>query len=143
VSAFVDTLRRVGEAMAGAREPWWLIGSSAVVLHGVQTSVADVDVLCGEADARALLAVLGGEMLEQSGSALFRSAVFGRCETTPLPVEVMAGLAVRGAPVRFQACEWRAWGEVLVPVPSRAELIALLRRFGRPKDLARAALLEA
>ena len=131
-------------AMSALRRPWWVIGSAAVVLHGAPTSVADIDVLCGsEDDARAVISALGGEILVGTGTDLFRSTVFGRCSAIPLPVEVMAGLSVRGEPVRLTTREWRHDDDVQVPVPSRAELIALLRRFGRPKDLARAALLEA
>jgi hypothetical protein len=140
--AFSTTLARVAAAIGDAREPWWIIGSAAVVLHDAQTGVGDVDVLCGEADARKLLAALSGEARAGTGDGLFRSAVFGRCEGTPLPVDVMAGFAVRGEPVRLFTREWIACGGVRVPVPSRAELIALLRRFGRDKDLERVTLLE-
>lgn len=142
MSSVADTLFRVVDAMAASHEPWWFIGSAAVALHGVETSVADVDVLCGEEDARMLLAALGGKVSTSDGNALFRSAVFGRYQGTPLPIEVMAGFSVRGELVRLATREWIACEEVRVPVPSRDELIALLRRFGRSKDLARAALLE-
>jgi hypothetical protein len=131
------TLAQIARTMADAREPWWIIGSAAVVLHGAATSVADVDVLCGEADARTLIASLGGEVLASDVDPVFRSAVFGRCATTSLPVEVMAGLTVRGALVRLATREWIGG----VAAPSREELAALLRTFGREKDLARAALL--
>jgi hypothetical protein len=131
------TLALVARALAEAGEPWWIIGSAAVVLHGAETSVADVDVLCGEADARALIAALGGEVLLSDADPVFRSAVFGRCVGAALPVEVMAGLAVRGEPVRLTTREWIGG----VAAPSREELGALLRTFGREKDLARAALL--
>lgn len=137
-----ETLRRIDQAMARAREPWWIVGSAAVVVHAAETSVADVDVLCGEADAQELVAVLRGALVEGTATELFRSTVFGRCEATPLPVEVMAEFAVRGSPVQLRTREWLDFAGVRVPVPSRAELIALLRRFGRPKDLDRAALLE-
>jgi hypothetical protein len=133
------SLDEIAHAMAATTEPWWIIGSAAVVLHGVDTSVPDVDVLCGKADAAALLAALGGQVLPADVDPVFRSAVFGRCGGTPLPVEVMAGLTVRGAPVRLATREWRGGA----PVPSRGELVALLRRFGRAKDLARARSLEA
>lgn len=142
MSPLAETLVRVAQGMADACAPWWLIGSAAVALHGAETSVADIDVLCAEADARMVLMSLGGRVQPDGDDALFRSAVFGRCDTTTLPIEVMAGLRVRGEPVRLVTREWIACGPISVPVPSRAELIALLRRFGREKDLARAALLD-
>lgn len=142
-SALAATLARVRDALAGAQGAYWIIGSAAVVLHGARTSVADVDVLCADpANARALIETLTGEVLDETGGALFRSAVFGRCGATSLPIEVMAGFAVRGVPVILATREWREIGGVAVPVPSRVELIALLDRFGREKDLARAALLR-
>ena len=142
-SALAATLHRLAEPLGKVRGAYWIIGSAAVVLHGAETSVADVDVLCADlADARALIDALAGKVLEGTGDALFRSVVFGRCGATPLPVEVMAGFAVGGVPVRLATREWRRLGDVEVAVPSRAELVGLLERFGREKDLARTALLR-
>jgi hypothetical protein len=50
--ALGETLARVADALAGARHPWWIIGSAAVALHGADVTVGDVDVLLGEEDAR-------------------------------------------------------------------------------------------
>lgn len=133
------TLLQIASAMSRVGSPWWIIGSAAVLLHGIETSVADVDVLCGdEVDARALIAVIGGRVIESDGDPVFRSTVFGRTTMTPIPVEIMVGLHVRGEPIRLTAREWRHGA----PVPSRNELIVLLERFGREKDIARAALLR-
>lgn len=58
----------------------------------------------------------------------------------------MGGFEVRGPegwcavqPVTRQPIDWEG---IALFVPARAELVALLRRFGRAKDLARAALLH-
>lgn len=143
MNGLAETLGPVAQVLADARESWWIIGSAAVVLHGAETNVADVDVLCaGEKDAWRLLTALGGKVLSDTGSELFRSAVFGRCGGLPLPIEVMEGFAVRGEPVWLATREWRRCGGVDVAVPSRAELVVLFERFGREKDLARAALLR-
>ena len=131
--------------MTGAQGPWWIIGSAAVTLHGADVTVADVDVLLGEADARVVLSALGVTADAGEGTALFRSAVFGRWDAPPLTVEFMAGF-------RFRASGgWRAVSPVTrervvvdghpVFVPAKAELVSLLHGFGRDKDLERAALL--
>ena len=131
------TLAQVATALADAREPWWVIGSAAVVLHGGGTTVADVDLLLSRDDAEMLLRRWSLDPLIAS-DALFGSAVFARTTATPLPVEIMSGLKVRDVAVNLTTREVVAG----IAVPARGELIRLLRQFGRPKDLARAALLE-
>ena len=136
--ALHETLAMVAAAMARAVQPWWIIGSAAVALHGADVTVGDVDVLLGEDDARALLPALGIAPAAGEGTALFRSAMFARWMAPPLTVEFMAGF-------RFRAADgWR----VVMPttrervtvegaalfVPGRAELVAMLAGFGREKD---------
>jgi hypothetical protein len=133
--------------MADAVDPWWIIGSAAVALHGgVPVSVADVDVLGSVRDARAMAARLGLAADAGGGDALFRSTVFVQLGGLPMPVEVMAGFDVMAcgtwAPVWPATREWIAVGSGEVAVPSRAELRALLASFGREKDLARVKLLD-
>ncbi len=125
-------------AMARVAGPWWIIGSAAVALHGGDVTVADVDVLLGEDDARALLPALGMKAVAGEGTALFRSAVFARWTATPLTVEFMAGFHFRAGdgwrmvvPVTRERVD--VDGAALF-VPGRAELMAMLAGFGRPKD---------
>ena len=143
-----QTLVMTINAMRDARDPWWVISSAAVALHGVTPlQVGDVDVLMSIGDARRTLACLGVVPVDDPGNAMFRSAVFGRWTATPLLVEIMAGFHVATAD---------GWTEVLprtrLPVlvegcaayvPDRAELAAMLRLFGRPKDLERVRLLTS
>ena len=142
------TLVMVAEAMRDARDPWWVIASTAVALHGVAPiEVGDVDVLMSVADARRVMDQVGVVPIEDGASALFRSTLFGRWETPPLVVELMAGFHVATGP---------DWTEVLprtrvpvlvdgsvVYVPDRAELAEMLRLFGSRKDLERVRLLTA
>ena len=133
----------MGAALAAACDPWWVIGSAAAALHGARTPVADIDVLLSVRDAAALLPRLGLAVAAGRPDDRFRSEVFARWTGAALPIEFMAGLCTR---------EGDAWAPVHlstrvvvggVAVPSRRELAALMRRFGRDKDLARAALLDA
>ncbi len=140
--ALHDTLASVAQAMRAARRPWWVIGGAAAVLHGVRTaSVPDVDVLLDPGDAAGLPIVLAPGQPD----ALFRSERFGRWSAPPLPVEFMAGLSIRDgsgwAPVALTTRRAVAGYGPPLFIPERHELRALLSRFGRPKDLARAELL--
>lgn len=141
------TLELVADALAPARHDWWIIAGAACHLHGVDTGpVRDIDVLLDERDVAAVLAPLGLAPVAGTGDGLFRSRYFASWNDPPLTVELFAGFALfeRGAwqPIELASREWRRLGAARLPVPARGELEALLRRFGRPKDLARAALLS-
>ena len=62
----------------------------------------------------------------------FRSEDFARYVTPWGPVEVMGGLKVRGRVL-----------DVAGPIPTAQEQFRILKLFGRPKDLEKAARLEA
>ena len=140
------TLVHVADALSDARAPWWIIGSAAMALHGVDPGeVADVDVLMGAADARALIGRLGLENAPRPDK-MFRSEVFARWEEPPLAVDFMGDFAVR------QGAGWSAVepvtrqhvpvGSNSVAVPALIELRHLFERFGREKDRARIRLLD-
>jgi hypothetical protein len=129
------------------REPWWLIGSAAMAVHGAAVEVRDVDLLLGLEDAESFLAGRGIAAEPGVPDDLFASTVFARWPEPPFMVELFAGFRVR------DRAAWRA----LVPatrethriggahlfVPSVEELIAWGRLFGRSKDRAREPLLRA
>ncbi|MDN4630934.1 hypothetical protein QCD71_05375 [Sphingomonas sp. PsM26] len=147
-SALTLTLRAVGEVMQAAHDPWWVIASAAVALHGVELNdVADVDVLLSIGDARRLFAALDITPHPQADHPQFRSDLFGTWMAAPLPVELMAGFRYRTAhgwqAVRPQTRVAVDVVGVSVFVLDRAELSALLYGFGRPKDHVRAARLAA
>ena len=67
-------------------------------------------------------------------------------EDTARALEIMAGFAIAGPqgwwPVQPETREAIAVRDTMLFVPARSELVTLLRRMGRPKDLRRAAALE-
>jgi hypothetical protein len=142
------TLVLLAKRLDLARDPWWLIGGAAAALHGVGSGdLADIDVIMSAADASTLLEALGVPPEPDGGSALFRSEVFGRWREPPTSVDIMGG---------FQVCADGLWrpvqpatrkavviGERTLYAPERRELIAMLRLFGRPKDIVRAEALGA
>ncbi len=143
-----QTLLVTADAMRDAQDPWWVISSAAVALHGVAPiEVGDVDLLVSVGDARRVMDRLRVVPIEDGASAMFRSTLFGRWETPPLVVEIMAG---------FHVATGAGWTDVLprtrvpifvdgrvVYVPDREELVEMLRLFGRPKDLERVRLLTS
>jgi hypothetical protein len=142
-----NALGAVGAAMRAATQPWWIIGSAAVILHGATTNVADIDLLAGERDATTLATHLGLRPEQPDRHLKFRSRVFLRWPRVDYDVDIMAGLSVADAtgwstvtPTTRQSITIA--GERLF-VPVRAELMAILTRFGRPKDLERRQLLAA
>jgi len=143
-----EALAEAARLAAGARDRWWIIGSAAAFLHGAAGSaVRDIDLLMSRRDAATLLRSLGIALAPGTADPLFRSEVFGCFPAFGYAVEVMGGFSVRGPggwePVRLHGREEVAVGRHILHVPPRAELIALLRRFGREKDLERAVTLEA
>jgi hypothetical protein len=140
------TLAAVASTMAPARHEWWIIASAAVALHGADPgAINDVDVLFDPRDVGPILRQLGLETAPGAADAKFRSEQFVRWTGAPLPIEFFAGFHV------FEAGHWSAIRpatreavrvkKATLFIPERAELKAMLLRFGRPKDLARAALL--
>ena len=143
------SLDSVGNLMVEARDPWWIIASAAVALHGADPGhVADVDVLLSIADAQRILPTIGIQLLQGSAHAAFRSRIFGTWTgTTPLPVEFMADFhlysGMAWVPVRPTTRQAVEVDGAMIFIPERAELKTMLTEFGRPKDIERARRLTA
>jgi hypothetical protein len=143
----VDGLREVAALSPSLQDPWWLIGSAAMALAGLEgLDVADIDLLVSERDAAAALSAWLIPPEPPGGNDRFCSLVYGR-RPGALVIEVMAGLQVktpRGwTAVRPQTRRPVGFGGAALYIPETPELIAICRLFGRPKDLERARALEA
>lgn len=141
-----STLLALEPALSAAQYPWWVLGSGAVTLiSGKADVIRDVDVLFDQRDAGVILGQLRLAPANLPDHDQFKSAIFAQWADAALPVELFAGFCLR------EAGEWVDYtpqsriavrlGSATAFVPERAEMRALLYRFGRPKDLARAALL--
>jgi len=153
VAAALDaTLAALSARFAAAppRDPWWVIGSAAAVLAGVDGFAPhDVDVLLSARDADAFVESqrdTRDTAYVPDDDARFRSR-FARFRFAPMPVEVMGGLEVfrHGA---WQAVEIAEGSRVAcagggIPVPSLREQLRLFEWFGRDKDLAKAQRVRA
>ncbi|MDY0959139.1 hypothetical protein SOM26_10640 [Sphingomonas sp. CFBP8993] len=134
--------------MASFPEGWSIIGSAAMVLHGVDAgAVGDVDLLVEPWLADAVFDQMGVTPLTLPPDPLFRSAAFARWDKPPVPVEVMAGLHVAVAgqwqPVALSTRKRIDIAGQRLFVPESSELLALFRLFGRPKDAPRIRALAA
>lgn len=143
-----STLGGLSKLLGHCHDNYWIISSAAVALHidqDIQT--ADVDLLVSIRDAKGLMQQLGLYNGADQHDPLFHSEILLRYDELPLPVEVMAGFAVKAGnewrPIWPQTRERISFGDNPFFVPDRSELSAMLALFGRPKDLARLALLSA
>jgi hypothetical protein len=133
-------LAEVRAAAAAARDPWWIIGSAAMALHGVRgLGVGDVDLLMSRGDAATLLRSKRVEPVPGEGAGRFRSDVFGRWRAGAYVVETMGGFHVDGREL-VPTTRVETGGFY---VPAVVELIAMCELFGRPKDEERASRLRA
>ena len=144
-AASLDILASAADTM---QDPWWIFGGAAMVLWGLRDWRApDIDIMASPRDARRLIEALHGEVTPDPGEGLFRSHVFGQILTTPVPLDVMAGMDVRAGgdwvPVTFSTRVAIALEDFTVFTPSINEQIETCRLFGRPKDLLRAEMLES
>jgi hypothetical protein len=143
-----ETLAMLADVVADASEPWWIIGSAAVALHGAPvTDIRDVDLMMGLSDARHFLQRLGVESKPDTGHPKFRSEIFGTWRMPQLPVEIFAGFTLADVggwrPVALRTRRAIGVGGCTLYVPSKDELRQLLLSFGRPKDLERVRQMDA
>jgi hypothetical protein len=140
------TLEMIAEATTEAVEPWWIIGSAAVALHGAcPTGIRDVDLMMSVADAKRLMVRHELTAEPDSEHPQFRSKLFAVWRESPLPVEIFADFHIHTAEgwqaVRLQTREPVRVGQRTLFIPGRDELYDLLLSFGRAKDRERAQLL--
>lgn len=141
-------LKAVAAAMAGTPDDWWIIGSAAVALHGGSPlTVADIDVLVSRETALRLAGLWGATPYPPGDHVLFRSAVHFEHQLGDATVDVMAELEVNGemgwSLLRPRTRVPMPVDEAMLYAPDRTELVEVLERFRRPKDLERAMLLRA
>ena len=146
--ALAETLSMVAQAAEGAIDPWWVIGSAAIAVHGHRIAFTkDVDLMMSARDAEAFLRRVGARPGGAQPSDRFNSQVFGIWNEPPIPVEIFGGFRVatggKWREVALSSRERVSVGSSQIHVPSREELISLLHAFGRPKDMERATLLKS
>ncbi len=146
--ALAQSLEKVIAAAPQGRDDWWLIGSAAAHLSGVDLAPADVDIVAGRETIEAFLARLGPAQPKPSENGRFRSIPFCCIPVSGgLDIEVMGDLHVLSSgvwqPLILTTRVPVETGHGPVFVPTLAEQVAVFELFGRPKDLAKAAMAKA
>ncbi|GKY86964.1 hypothetical protein [Sinisalibacter aestuarii] len=141
-------LKLLSGLLAEAHQPWWLIGPAAVALLGGEAgSYTRFEVIVSPGDARRLAEARGLDLARGPATALQRarkslSLPLGGIEAR-LMVWAEQHLGGRWVPMQPKTRVAIDLGDGRqVFTPDRAELISLLKRTGRARDLARAASLE-
>ena len=93
---FESTLLECATQMQLATDPWWIIGSVSMALHGIDPEpIGDIDILVSKKDGLALGQTWGCENCADLGAGRFRSEILLKHRVLGVDVEVMAGLEVR------------------------------------------------
>lgn len=142
-----NALAEIARAAPADAGDWWIVGSAAMALSGVEgVEPEDVDMLGSKATMMRFLhrwRIAPG--VPRPGSR-FRSYPYERISRAGcLPIETMGDLHVDAdgawVPVRPRTRVPVEIGGHRVYVPSLDEQAEILRLFGRPKDLAKAKLI--
>lgn len=135
-------------ALADLTEPWCVIGSAAMMIAGAAIEdCPDLDIMTTGRGAEALEAAWDAQRdraYAPGGEGPFRSR-FSAYDFPAGRVEVMGDLLLRRGdgwePVAIPTSVEGRLAGLPVRLPDRQAQIDLFRLFGRPKDLAKAALL--
>ena len=135
-------LRRVAEFLSETADPWWVLGSAAMALIGVDPGeIRDIDVLVSAGDAEALMTAYSLPNEADGGTDRFRSTYFLKPDLGDVPVEVMGGYQIRTAglwtSVEPLSRQRITLDDAKIYVPNLSEQMEILKQLGRPKDLAR------
>ncbi len=123
---------------------WWIIGSAAAALMGVDMEPLDVDIFGGGGTIRRFCTALGSSPKPPAAHTLFKSEPFEVFAFDGLlPIELMGDMQLRRGDswiplvVASRVAVPVAGGTVYVP--SLEEQAAIFTAFGRDKDLEKAA----
>lgn len=141
-------LSELGRLMNDVQSPWWIIGSTALVLSGVANiEPDDIDVVSDGETLRTILHKNSITVEAIDAHPQFRSNPYQRLNVeNGTSIELMGDLDVHDGVVfrpltintrkTVQACGYEFY------IPAIVEQISILRQFGREKDLLKAAILE-
>ena len=142
-------LKELSRLMIGEGEPWWIIGSAALVLSGVVSVIPDdIDVVASGECLHRLLGRMNIAAVKPRQHERFRSNPYQRIVLPgQTPIELMGNLEVDTGG-GFQPLVIHGRKKVSIEgmplfIPPVAEQIEIFRLFGRDKDLAKAALLSS
>lgn len=142
-------LTQARESLQQVQDEAFIIGSSALVLSGIEISkVNDIDLLVSTRDAEFLKKAWSDRIIKDyipPQGDLFRSA-FARFRFAGMDIEVMGDLEVHRngmwTPVHIDRYRIMTIDELMVKIPTLEEQIRIFRMLGRDKDLQKVKLIE-
>ena len=148
--AEIATFEALAATLAGSHGPWWVIGTGAAVLWGLEDRpIKRLEVAVTPGEIRRLVDAHGWRK-QPAGtgpSPLYRARMRLAPDLGEIPVELLAGLDTRTGgswtPVALHAQIAFTVGAATIFTPDRASLAALYDAIGRPRDRARAEALRA
>ncbi|MEX3010371.1 hypothetical protein [Hoeflea sp. TYP-13] len=146
---FENTLREIAAAAPAGSDDWWIIGSGALKLSRItKEPVRDIDILTTRKTALAFLAYWDIAATPAVPHPFFRSSPFVQVRRPRLlPIDLLGDMHLYEnncwTPLTLKTRNHIVFGSANVFIPELEEQLSVLRRFGRPKDLERAALVEA
>ncbi len=143
------SIELIFEDLFHLQDSFWVVGSSALVLAGIQLeSIDDVDLLTSNRDAEFLKQLWEMNKLEDYSPAHADKFLsnFGRFKFGEILIEIMGELKVFYEN-KWQILEINDWQEVVinerlnVKIPTLTEQYRIFTLFGREKDLKKANLI--
>ena len=138
-------LKHVAASLMDAEFDWWIIGSSALALHGVRgLKISDIDVLVPDPGmAKVASRMLGALPCCKSPSDRFHSDYLAQALVEGIQIDLFGGFKVRTEAgwigLKPKSCEHISIGDNWLRVPDPDELEDLLKLFSREKDMVRLA----
>lgn len=147
-SNHIETLKNTSRFLAASEDPWWILGSSAIALCGIDPQIIrDIDVVISPQDARRLMKRYDLSNQADGGNHLFRSEIVLRPQLGPIPLEILSNYEIRERGTwTLLTLNTRKTVEVegaTLFVPELDEQIEILTKLGREKDLQRIALIRS
>lgn len=141
-------LLRLFELIPATCDPWWIIGSTAMVLAGIRGVVPDdIDVISTSRTITQIAQNAGIEIPVQKLHPTFQSHPYMRIPVdSGIDIELMADLKLRResqwAPLDIKSRVALSIEGHTAFIPSLTEQQMILEMFGRPKDLVKIQLID-
>lgn len=143
----IHTLSEISDDLAKLKENWFIIGSSALILSGIDIGVDDIDLLTSTDDASFLKEIWKEKIYktyQPKQGDMFRSN-FGRFKFSEMDAEVMGNLEVNknGIWEKLVVNQFNeiSVGNLKVKIPTLKEQKRIFEYFGREKDLKKVMLI--
>ena len=145
----IQTLLHIESRISNVKSDWYIIGSSAMILAGVDIeNTLDIDILTTDAGSNEFKSALFDykELEPQTKENELFHSNFARFSLPLMEIEVMRNLQINKNN-SWQDVSVTYWDEIplgnmKIKIPTRDEMKRLLLLFGREKDLTRMQLFQ-